>query len=538
MSEDRPPRGEPFRDLCPRARTAGALIDELAARHPLRPALRTAATKFDFAGLRQRVRATAKDLVALGLKPGEKLAILMGNRAEWLLLSFAAQMIGAVAVGINTWSTARELDYVLAHCEASLLVTARRFLKSDFVLLLESLGPWRERFPALRRIIVVDGKPGEGMTPFADFTGAGRGIADRALGALEAAVKPEDAALLLYTSGSTSLPKGVLLAHRGLIENMWEIGCRLHMEPDDRVWVAVSLFWGLGCVNALFAAFTHAAAIVLQESFEAGAALSLIAREGCTLLYGTPNMLAALMDHPERGLYDLRAVKKCATIGSPDQMRRAIVELAPLTCQIYGLTEAYGNSAVTDANDALEARATTVGFPLPGQSIRIVDPESGRALPQRGTGEIRVKGQTMIGYHRDPQRSAEAFDEEGWLKTGDLGFFGADGRLRFRGRIKEMVKSGGINIAPAEVEEVLQAHPEVKEAYVIGLKDPVRDEIVAAVIIARPGSDPSAEALAAHCRKALAAYKIPRQWRFVAETALPLTVTGKLQKNRLHELFG
>ncbi len=531
------PRSDTSRGSRPEARTVGALLDELALRHPSRLALKAGQLSLDFASLRSEVRALAQDLLADGLAPGEKLAILMGNRAEWLFLAFAAQLLGAVPVGINTWSSPRELEYVLAHSEASLLFVARRFLKADYVEMLEGLRPWRERFPALRGIVVIDGEAGEGMTPFARFAGSGRGVNEAALDARARAVGPEDPAILLYTSGSTSLPKGVLLAHKGLIENMWEIGSHLHLLPDDRVWVAVSLFWGLGSVNALFAAYTHAAAVVLQEFYEAGAALRLIARERCTALYGTPNMLAGLMDHPERSRYDLSAVNKCATIGSPEQMRRAIAEVAPMTCQIYGLTEGYGNSAVTDAGDPPELRATTVGFPLASQKIRIVDPESGRELPAGEAGEIRIKGQTMIGYHRDPARTAEAFDGEGWLKTGDLGLFDADGRLRFRGRIKEIVKSGGINISPAEVEEVLQAHPEVSQAYVIGLPDPVRDEVLAAVIVPRSGSAPSEAALAAHCRKALAAYKIPRHWRLVSESELPLTVTGKLQKNRLSELF-
>jgi fatty-acyl-CoA synthase len=522
----------------PGSRTAGALLDELAARDPTRLALRgDDGQVFDFAGLRARVRGLARDLIALGLQPGEQLAILMGNRAEWVLLDFAAKLIGAIPVGINTWSTPRELAYVLEHSGAAVLVTADRFLKADFLAMLDTLRPWPERLPALRHVVVLGPGTRADTLAFAAFDGMGASVSEAELDALASRVRPEDPAILLYTSGSTSTPKGVLLAHRGLIENMWDIGARLHLEPDDRLWLAVSLFWALGSVNALFAAFTHRAAVVLQDHFEAKAALRLIAGTGCTALYGTPNMLGALLADPARQADDLARVRKCATIGTPEQMRRMIAELASLTCQIYGMTETYGNCAVTDATDPAELRATTVGLPLDGQRIRIADPETGGTLAPGEVGEIRVKGHVMLGYYRDPARTAAAFDADGWLLTGDLGFFGPDGRLRFRGRLKEMVKSGGINIAPAEVEEVLQTHPDVASAYVVGLPDAVRDEILAAVIIPRDGTAPAPEALAAHCATALAAYKVPRVWRIVTETALPLTVTGKVQKNRLGELF-
>jgi fatty-acyl-CoA synthase len=461
----------------------------------------------------------------------------MGNRPEWIQLDFAAKLIGALPVGINTWSTGPELEYVLGHAGTAMLVTADQFLKSDFLALMDTLRPWSERLPMLRKVVVV-GEGGRADTiPFAGIEDAGAAVSEAELDRLSIGVRPGDHAILLYTSGSTSKPKGVLLAHRGLIENTWNIGARLHLDENDRVWLAVSLFWALGSVNALYAAFTHGAALVLQESFEAGAALGLIAATRCTALYGTPNMLTALLDHPEHDRYDLSCVRKCATIGTPDQMRRVIRELAPMACQIYGMTETYGNCAVTDANDPVELRANTVGAPLPGQRIRIVDPANGWVLSQGETGEIRVKGHVMQEYYRDPVRTTETFDAEGWLRTGDLGFLGADGRLRFRGRIKEMVKSGGINIAPAEVEETLHAHPAIAQAYVVGVPDPRRDEVLAAVIVPRPGVAVALEELAVHCAAQLSAYKVPRLWRVVEETDLPLTVTGKLQKNRLAELF-
>jgi fatty-acyl-CoA synthase len=342
---------------------------------------------------------------------------------------------------------------------------------------------------------------------------------------------------LLYTSGSTSTPKGVQLQHYALIENMWHIGERMHVTEDDRLWLAVSLFWGLGCENALLNLLTHGGCVVLQEHFEPGEALRLIEAERCTVFYGTPNMALALAEHPERAGHDLSSLRTGGTIGTPEQIMRLVDMGAREICNIYGLTETYGNCAVTDAHEPLEVRLASVGLPLPGVSIRIADPLTGAALPAGEVGEIRVKGYVTTGYYKDPERTRAAFDADGWFLTGDLGLLDAEGRLHFRGRLKEMVKTGGINVAPVEVEEVLSAHPAVRMAFVIGLPDPVRDEILAAVVVPRAGAAVTADELAAHCRAQLALYKVPRRFRFVAESELPLTVTGKLQKNRLAELF-
>jgi len=296
------------------------------------------------------------------------------------------------------------------------------------------------------------------------------------------------------------------------------------------------MFWGFACENALFAIMTHGGTVVLQEHFDAGEALALIARERCSVLYGTPNMVQALDEHPDRARHDLSSLRRGGTLGSPDQMRRAI-DLVPEICQVYGLTETYGNCSVTNASEPVERRLHTMGRPLPGVTIRIVDPDTGAARPTDVVGEIRVKGYVTCGYYKDPERTAASFDRDGFFMTGDLGVLDADGAVRFRGRIKEMVKTGGINVAPIEVEEVLMSHAGVRLAFVVGVPDPVRDEVLGAVIVPRRPDGVTAAELTEHCRRALAAYKLPRLFRFVAETDLPLTVTGKVQKNRMAELF-
>jgi fatty-acyl-CoA synthase len=255
------------------------------------------------------------------------------------------------------------------------------------------------------------------------------------------------------------------------------------------------------------------------------------------VFYGTPNMAQALCEHPDRARRDLSSLRGGATIGTPEQIMRVVELGAREICNIYGLTETYGNCNVADARDPLERRLSNVGRPLTGVAQRIVDPQTGDLLPPGEVGEVRVKGYVTTGYYKDPARTREAFDEHGFFRTGDLGMLDAEGYLHFRGRIKEMVKTGGINVAPIEVEEVLLAHPAVQAAFVTGVPDAVHDELLAAVIVPKRGASLSEREVTEHCRKSLAAYKVPRLIRFATEEDLPLTTTGKVQKNRLATTF-
>jgi fatty-acyl-CoA synthase len=350
-------------------------------------------------------------------------------------------------------------------------------------------------------------------------------------------VTPDDVAYILYTSGTTSTPKGVQLCHGGLVENMWNIGERQHLTSADRMWMGISLFWSFGCANALLAVMTHGGTIVLQDTLEPGAALALIERERCTVYYGTPNIALALTEHPDRARCDLSSLRTGAAIGPPPAIQMVMDLGAREICNVYGLTETYGNCHVTDAHDADEIRRSTVGRPLPGMDIRVVDRETRRPLRPGEVGEILVRGHVTPGYYKDPDKNAAAFDRDGFLITGDLGSIGDDGRLRFRGRIKEMVKTGGINVAPLEVEEVLLGHPAVEQAYVVGLPDARKEEILAAVVVLRDGHDVEPEALRGFCRKALAAFKVPQEFRLLRREELPVTATGKVQKFRLAEML-
>src|SRR3989475_2697786 len=527
----------------PRSRTLPDLLDEIAARDPAREFIVGGTARLSYDETRARARQVAKGLLKLGVKRGDKVARRMPNRSEWLLVDFAVTLLGATLVPISTWSRARELAYMLDDSDATTLITVERFAGQDYLDMLADLGgPGSERLPYLRRVVVVgcaDAPVGCADAPvtFAEFLNSGSTVGDAEIDAAQRSVKADDVAYILYTSGTTSTPKGVQLQHGGLIENMWNIGERQHLTPADRMWMGLSLFWSFGGANALLAVMTHGGSIVLQESFDAAAALELIERERCTVYYGTPNIALALTEHPDRPRRDLSSLRTGAAIGPPSAIQMVMDLGAREICNVYGLTECYGNCAVTDAHDPEDRRLATVGTPLPGMDIRIVDHQTRRPLPPGEVGEILVRGYLTPGYYKDPEKNAAAFDADGFLVTGDLGFIGGDGYLRFRGRIKEMVKTSGINVAPLEVEEVLLGHPAVEQAYVVGLPDPRREEIIAAVVVLREGHATEPEALRTFCRRALAAFKVPQEVRVLRRGELPVTDTGKVQKVRLAEVL-
>jgi len=520
----------------PLSRTVPALLAEMVTRDPAHLAIAASGQRLSYAEFAAEVTTAARALHAAGIGAGDRVGVLMGNRSEWLILDFAVMSLGAITVGLNTWATAYELAYQLGHAQVKLLAIEPRFRHSDFRSLLADARAQADGLPYLTTVVCTEA-PLAGMVSYADFIAGADGVDAEVVSQAAARVRPDDVACLLYTSGSTALPKGVPLQHRGLIDNMWEIGERQHLRADDKLWLAVSLFWSLACVNALYAVMTHGASIVLQHQFDAGEALRLIEAERCTVFYATPNMALALWEHPEREAHDIGSLRTGVTIGTPEQVRRVAALGVEKICNVYGLTEAYGNSAVSDADLPLEKRLLTVGQALGGVEIRIIDGETGQPVAAGTAGEITLKGNVLTGYWNDPVRTAEAFTADGYFRTGDLGLLDDDGFLYYRGRLKELVKTGGINVAPAEVEEVLSTHPAVELAFVTGIPDVRLDEALAAVIVARRGVAVSEAELAAHCRATLAAYKTPRHFRFVDAGVLPLTTTGKLKRNELPGLF-
>ena len=529
----------------PKSRTIAALIREQSRRYAQQEALVAGDVRLTYAQLHDEVLRTARALAALGVRRGDHVAILMGNRPEWVLSFLALQQLGAVSVGLNTWATPRELEFAMSHAEISCLIAVDVFRRSNYRAVLADMAPHAQRLPKLRRTVWLSAdaaNPAQldessGEISWSDMIFGAQAVSEAQVELAAQQVQPDDVGMLLYTSGSTATPKGILLQQSQWITNSFHIGERQHVTHQDRVWLAVSLFWSFGCVNALPNMLTHGGCIVLQEHFDAGQALALIEQERCSIVYVTPNMVQAMWDHPDRPHRNLSSLRSGATIGTPEQLAQVVALGAHQICNVYGLSETYGNCSVIDAAEPVDLRMQCVGEPLPGVTARICDIETGQTLGAGMVGEIRVRGPLFLAYYKEPEKTRESYDEDGFFRTGDLGLMDEQGRMYYRGRLKEMIKSGGINIAPIEVEEILMSHPRVLTAYVIGVPHPTLDEALVAIIIAKPDMLVDAAELKSFCQRELSAYKVPSRFHFTTADRLPLTTTGKLQKMKLHTLL-
>lgn len=523
----------------PFSRTYPDLIDERAALAPSHPAVIDRGRTVSYDELRVLGGQAAAGLRSVGVRRGDRVGLLCTNRIEWLVTLLGAGRIGATVACFDTWSRRWDLEHLIENSDCSVLVTLdalhdHRYV-DDLVELVPDLGSsepgaWRsERFPLLREVIVIGDGPA-GARRFDDV--ASRPELD-ILPPGEAA-SATDVAFVLYTSGSTARPKGVPLLHGRAIENGFNIGERMALEESDRIWLAAPLFWSYGSANAMSATFTHGATLVLQERFDAGIALELIEQYHCTAVYTLPNMTSTLLAHPTFAPSRTASLRTGLTIGTPEDVRRAAEELgAAGICNIYGSTETYGNCCVTPSSLPLEARLTCQGPPLPGMSIRIVDGETGEHVPTGEAGEVWVGGCVASGYVGNPELTKETFTPDGYYRTGDLGTLLENGSFRFLDRASEMIKTGGINVSPLEVETFLLGHPGVRAAAVVGLRDEQLGQVVAAFVEIDERSDVSGQELRDFCKVGMAGYKVPTQ--VAVRDALPRTPTGKLDRRSLRD---
>ncbi len=515
----------------PYSRTASDLLAEQAGRTPEALAVIAAAGSVTYAALHDRASRIAGALRSRGIRRGDAVGILINNRAEWLEIFFGAATLGATVVPLSTWSKAGELDFLLADSGVKCLFTLATFGSQDFAGDIASLRTG-DRHPHLQRVVLIDAPSRAGFETYADYV---QSAPLQPLAPGEAA-SASDTLVVLYTSGSSSRPKSVPLQHFGVIENGFNIGERQGLRAGDRVLTAIPLFWSYGAANALPAAITHGATLVLQGRFEPGEALDLIEMHGCSALYTLPAMTNALLAHPAFKRERTRTLRTGVTIGAPqDVLKTADMLGAAEICNIYGSTETYGNCCVTPHHWPLEMRAHGQGPPLPGVFLRIRHPETAELLEAGETGEVEVRGYLMPGYRGESARhNVDVLTADGWFRTGDLGSLDADGDFHYAGRSSEMIKRSGINVSPAEVEEALQQHPGVGLAGVTARSDADKGEAIVAFVVARPGANLNAPDLIAHCRARLSGYKVPDDVHLT--DALPLTPTGKLMRRELRAL--
>ncbi len=495
----------------PFSRSLADLVFEQAERYGSHPAVIAGDRVLSYAELANRASRIAGGLRARGIGRGDRVGLLINNRAEWIEAFFGAMIAGATVAAFSTWSTREELDWLIGDSGIGLLIAVDRFADNDYAAYAPTL--------AVRETILLSGFDTLHGPPL-----------DRGHGASAA-----DAAILIYTSGSSSRPKSVPLTHVGIIENGFNIGERQGYTPDDRVLLAPPLFWSYGCANAMSAALTHGATLVLQSKFEPAEAIALIEQHRCTALYTLPAITAAIVSHPTFAPDRVRSLRTGLTIGAPQDILTAAQVLgASEICNVYGQTESYGNCAVTPHDWPLERRAACQGPPLPGVEVRIMD-AAGMTLPAGEEGQIEVRGYVMHGYTgASAEQTASVMTQDGFFRTGDVGRLLEDGSVSFSGRVSEMIKKGGINISPAEVEDVLMRHAGVALAGVVGVPDALQGELLAAFVVAKPGISVAAADLAAHCRALSSRYKVPDFIEFRSE--LPVTVTGKLMRRELKSM--
>lgn len=527
--------------------TIGANFRAIAQRFPDSNAVIEAATdrRFTYREMDEATDAIAKSLMALGLERGDRLGIWSPNCHEWAFLQYATAKAGVIMVNVNPAYRQHELNFVVKQNGMRALVVAPAETQSDYPAMARVA---REEAEDLRDLIFLNNDAaaplesapsGEHDLAWGNFLSLGAYVSDEELAAREASLSPDDAINLQYTSGTTGFPKGATLTHKNLLNNGFHIGEILNYTENDVVVIAVPFFHCFGMVIGNIAALSHGSATVLPaRGFKPDLALEAVQKYGGTSLYGVPTMFIAELALPNFKDYDLSTLRTGVMAGSTcpvEVMKRVISEMNMHEVAIcYGMTETSPVSTMTRLDDSLERRTQTVGRAMPQLEIKIVDAE-GNVVPIGAAGEMCTKGYSvMSGYWGEPDKTALAIDEDGWMHTGDLASMDEDGYLRIEGRIKDLIIRGGENISPREVEEFLYTHPDIQDVQIIGVPDEKYGEELMACVILKDGAQPvTAEALKDFCAGKIAHYKVPKYVQI--RESFPMTISGKIRKIELRD---
>jgi fatty-acyl-CoA synthase len=535
--------------------TVGGMLATVAARAGGHEAIVAPDRRITYAGFHREAERLARGLLAQGVKKNDKVALWLPNRPEWLFAQYACARVGAVVVALNTRYKAHELRYILRQSDATTLLCADHSGPVDYLETLAEVLPTlaesvpgelaTDDFPVLRRVVVDAEDPYPGCLRLRDVVDDGEAPEWAAvLRAAEEAVIPEDPFTILYTSGTTSFPKGAVISHWNCLPHGWWCGEVLRLTEADRVLHALPLSgtWGGLCIP--LAAFSHGATVILMETFEPATALRLMETERVTVWNGVDSMAVPMLEHPDLAARDrsrLRTGGFAATGGGERGLFEAVVERLGMrqAFQPYGMTEVNAMALVHDLDEPFESRALAGVWPADGLEARVVDPETGRDQPVDREGELWLRGRPVTaGYYDKPEETAKAFTADGWFKTGDLAVRDAAGRVVFLGRLREVLRINHFMVSPGEIEAYLQTHPKVLQAFVIGVPDPRTNEAAVAYVIPRPGATLTEEEVIAHCRGHIASFKVPRHVRVVPEVPrTPGPHGDKVQKARLRALF-
>ena len=533
------------------ALTLSGFLLEVTGRYPDREALvfhgpDGGVVRWTYRDLEREARRVARAVLGAGAGKDSRVAILLGNRPEWVAALYGVALAGAVAVPLNTYFEPPELDYVVRHSDTQLVLTQTRLLGHAYVDQLAALCPElagaipgelrSPRFPHLRRVVALGLEEERGAAePWEAFLRLGDGVAEDVLDAATAEVTPADHALVIYTSGTTAAPKGVVHPHRGPAIQSWRFAQQLRLDPSVRVWSAFPFFWSAGLVMVMGATLAAGGCIVLQEHFEPGQALHLLESECVTSPHAWAHQLAELEDHPDWPRVDLSSIRHCEAFTSFGRHPTVDVEDAWSPRAAYGLSETCTIISSLPVDTPREIRERSQGVILPGNLVRIVDRDDGGVLSVDAIGEITVKGPTlMLGYVK--KLPEECFDEDGFFHTGDAGYVDGDGYLHWTGRMTEMIKTGGANVSPVEIEETLLRHPGLKAALAVGIPDGTLGEMVVLCAVAHDGVSVDEDDVRNFLRGRVASYKIPRRVLFFDEDELSLTGNAKIRSDALREL--
>lgn len=486
----------------------------------------------------------AKGLLASGHGKGSRIGLLMPNGPDWVISWLAATRIGAVCVPMNTFYKARELGWVMRHADLQTLLTVPRFLRNDYLERLETVAPGLRQqqadalrvpeLPYLRNVYVRGEHDRAWARGFRELEAAAESdpaIDDTFLAEVESCVTPADPMVVIYSSGSTADPKGAVHSHGSVIRHSFNLNSYRDLVAEDRLFSPMPFFWVGGFVFTLLPAMHVGAFLLCEEAFEPGETLLLLEREKATVAAGWPHYSKAMMDHPsfpERDLSSIRAGNLYGIL--PEKARPKDPELRSNS---LGMTETCGPHSIDRMDvDLPEALRGSFGRSPEGVEHKVVDPETGTTLPPGTHGEICVRGYNVMQGLYKLERE-QVFDRNGFYRTGDAGHLDAEGYLFFQARLGDMIKTAGANVAPREVEVVLETFPEVQSAFVVGVSDPTRGQNVAAALVLDSGRELGEEECHQRLREELSSYKIPRHVFFYAKQDLPFTDSGKIDKRKL-----
>lgn len=519
-------------------KTIGQILNEIADRYPTRDALihMEAGVRYNYSLFIWEIDRAARGMIHLGIQKGNRVALWAPNAPEWVVTQIALSKIGAVLVPVDPGASKEDLRYILTQSESRAIILAMGVEESEYV---EALLYLRDDLTDLEQVIVLGKESSPDWTSWSELTSLGDQVDQKVLLARENDVDPEDSVAIMYTSGTTGKPKGVVLDHLGLINKSLHSTKRQGLDHEDKLCLFFPLFHMFGNTCICLAGLLRGAAMVMPcYVFDPIKILEAIPREGCTAIYGSPSMMITLLEHPKFQKARWKTLARGTIGGSPCPMElmKKIVEevgISEITVS-YGITETSSWITMTLPNDPIDLRVSTIGTPLECNEVKIVDPDTGEDLPANGQGELCTRGFLMKEYYKMPAATAAAIDKDGWFHSGDLGVMDETGYVKITGRLKDVIVRDGIDIYPTELEEILYGIPQISEVQVFGFPHPEKGQEVAAWVKLKEGADLAIEDVSRYAGERMEKEKKPGHFRFV--TDFPMTRSGKVQKFRLAEM--